>query len=1732
MNDTQSQAGESGPIPERGTSTAASGPAGSEFEGQIAGFYLLAMLCGAPPRGLPGTTIQRVSVQQANMGRPLDDVVIHAISESGKPALLEIQVKRSISFTPTDPVFRKIVGQIAAAARRPEFWATRYELAIATSRGSRKIDGPYQDLLMMARQIGDSATFSAQLRLSGAANEAMRTFVSTFQSHLKDEGAAHDEESTWKLLRRLQILTFDFAAPGSASEDLARERALRTLRGDDAARADALWGNLIRLAITVASSGGDRTRATLLESLAPLGFQFAGDRQYARSRAALAENSRQALADIDNQVGNVVLTRHERVLAVHEALDTGRYVEIRGDAGVGKSGVLRQVAESLQAEGHCVVLSPGRCVPRGWTAMRTQLAFDGTLHDLLIELANDGGATIFIDNLDSFDEEERLTVTDFLRAAVHVPGVSVLATARTDFGVEEPSWLPDEATKLLGRAPSVGIDSLSEAEVEQLTSQNPALERLLSENHPARQVARNLFRLARIARRQTADPLPHTEAEMAKEWWFTADGFRDRGWRDRARVLNDLALQALGGPDILEVTTHPAEAVDALVHSGTLRNLAADRVSFRHDVLREWAMACALDADPSLIDALDVRRPAPATAARGIELAARMKVEGAAGSLAWHGLLNRLSGEGAHRSWRRAALLAPARSEAAKVALPRIQSILFNERASLLRELVRTVMAVEVVPASKAFAAAGVDPELIPAGMTIPKGPAWLALVVWLLTVGDGIPVEAIPEAVDLYTGFSAGTLGLTSVTPVTTRRLYRWLRSFEPRSDSLNPSYNWSKLDREQIGSLRRDLRMGFFMFARTTPDLAAEYLQAVSGSEHNEDLVRSILEMRGTLAQAAPAELAKLTEISLIERPNKRHRRSGDEGEEAFTYLDHQFLPSSPAQGPFFELLVNAPEVGLALIRRLVDHAIAHGSRGRSAGDDVIQLGEGETKRFFPWTRTYFWSRESNYYALTSALMALEGWAHRRVEAGEPFGTVLSDVLGLPGSCAAYLLVGVDLLISHWPKSAASAIEFLASPELLCLDRSRHVHDQLEAPDLFGLRALQTEPQGTVTTAELKRRVSRRVTLDELIGNFVLSATPEQLTKLQTLLRQAGNRLGPAGDQSDLSDPEFMVVHALNLADLSNWQEIEVPRHDGSLVKGMHYVSPPSEGAHLQALRNAVAERSSDSAMQTSITLAIDDPSRLSLDQLRAAVAWASRAPQDLAAAAGDKGDDTWPRMRREAVLGAAMMTMRAGDASLLGSHAEWARAQLEEALNSDEKDPVHHVRAGLRFNPVAIAFAGLAYSLAHRSTRHDIRTLLEATAAGRHAAAHGFGAALATLVAVDDRLPRALLRCAFNACIVPVRDWQISDDEKVARAEQLRTGATSAVDAELAWLDGAYPEPQWPRFPEKEVRARRGLRIPARHPHVETPPPQELPAPEVVVHHQTASLWLAQLEALGSAAKTPWLRDLVTAYMTWTIKANGAELADGEEADGAPSSWNDAFFALTARCAVGLTPLQMEELVTAPISALPDQNFYDVLSDFLRSFDSLYFNGSDVDAVLAASVRSALADRMIASTGWMRLVGTRESSIEMHIAPAIATLFFNDHHFGGRTKTYLLGNGAARLGPFLPVLDKLVQSGPSPFVALVLLNLLEIAPRAEHLELLIRAGKTWLSSYPDFRSFWIDHGFGKRWCEILEKIHASRSDRLDPRARADALAVLADLVGLGVPEGVRVEDLLSPGHPPSLS
>ena len=163
-----------------------------------------------------------------------------------------------------------------------------------------------------------------------------------------------------------------------------------------------------------------------------------------------------------------------------------------------------------------------------------------------------------------------------------------------------------------------------------------------------------------------------------------------------------------------------------------------------------------------------------------MELAARSRLERSGDIAELQTLLDRVSRDDVHGSWRRAVLLALVRSEIANELLTLAAGALLRDGARMLRELIRIIIAVDVQPASQVLAAAGFDPATIPASINAPSGPSWHRLIFWLLNLGGDLPPRAIPDVVELYTSWSVGTIGVDPLTPALLQWLYQWLVEVE----------------------------------------------------------------------------------------------------------------------------------------------------------------------------------------------------------------------------------------------------------------------------------------------------------------------------------------------------------------------------------------------------------------------------------------------------------------------------------------------------------------------------------------------------------------------------------------------------------------------------------------------------------------------------------------------------------------------------------------------------------------------------------------------------------------------------------------------------------------------------------------------------------------------------------------------------------------------------------------
>jgi len=272
--------------------------------------------------------------------------------------------------------------------------------------------------------------------------------------------------------------------------------------------------------------------------------------------------------------------------------------------------------------------------------------------------------------------------------------------------------------------------------------------------------------------------------------------------------------------------------------------------------------------------------------------------------------------------------------------------------------------------------------------------------------------------------------------------RNYTAPRTYRTREEA-PPDLNIAHID-----EVRDEIRMILLTFAKQNGAAAARYLSGLRPDSIRYYDRQTILKSPGTLPQAAPGPFADFVLQTLTERKD-RNRSYSQRRYGPFEIHEHLFLDAPQDGEPFLSVLNSSPDDGLRLGAgscRTCD-GLAAGEQYRDARRLFPRLSipfPGNEKSFNGDQAIYRWARDAGPSLIaTTALRALEAWAHQQIEQGRAFEEVLHDVLGPSESSVAFVAVAVDIALSHWPQAARIAWPFVATPELLQYDDDRYTHD-----------------------------------------------------------------------------------------------------------------------------------------------------------------------------------------------------------------------------------------------------------------------------------------------------------------------------------------------------------------------------------------------------------------------------------------------------------------------------------------------------------------------------------------------------------------------------------------------------------------------------------------------------------------------------------------------------------------
>jgi hypothetical protein len=999
------------------------GGEGFTFEGDVAAFYLTALLTEGYAPGINERTVVRVSVQQRDFGEPLDDVIVDFEDAAKQPARLSLQVKRSltISKAKTNKDFRDIIRDSWATLKKSDFRVNtdRYGAAVGTVAPAKERD--LKTLCDWARESLTADHFYARFSQGGSASEDINVVKDDVVALLEEaNGTPCTNEEVHQFLAHFVLIQFDFLREGATDPPDAINRIRDCLAHDDAAQAPLVWSQAVQLARASAGKSGQFDRARLVRSISPVAH-IRGATSLRPDLDKLTELAKSYANLIPDDVGGTKLDRTSLLENLDANLTSARAVQVRGLPGSGKSVVVRRAVQRALERGPILFLKAEQLEGASWISYATSHGLSGApLEQLLVEVGAAGTPILFIDAIDRIEKEHQPVILDLIRSIVESPLLDnwrVVVSLR-DTGIEVlRNWLGDFLDAL--KVETLGVGQLSDDEAETLAKAKPHLRPFLFGSDQVQEIVRRPFFAKMLNQSYVADPstrtfAPQSEVDLIENWWRRG-GYSETGQTalERQRALLDLArvrASQLSQPIRLSQLTSIAH-INELISDGILQNAREGiSVRFAHDIFFEWAFFHVLaDRGAQWIEGIKACGEPPAVA-RVVELVSQWEYTQGKD---WPAYLAQTETSDLRPQWLRAWLVGPLGTAKFEADEDQFATTVFADDFRLLKKALVWFQAEKTSP-NTSILAGGFPQEQRQRYADLLGWPsdfaAWRRLIDFILRRISDIPQRLYPEVVAIFEVWQNALADLRNPTShALLQQCATWLAAIDAISTADGPDKNsayWEKVP--DLGALRKSLGRLLLRSSRAVPTFAADYLKRVANSERiRDDAFHDIIAYSPILAQSLPQLVVELSlaflrkelpdeqvarekqelhdeaewRKAVLAKPEAERSRKeklvlsgafylrtvGDfsyhDWEKLSIHDDHRsFWPPSPLREPFHSLFQSSPDEALRLLRELCNHAMNAWRQlhRHSHGREGTPIPLELT---FPWGTQRFWGTDREY-------------------------------------------------------------------------------------------------------------------------------------------------------------------------------------------------------------------------------------------------------------------------------------------------------------------------------------------------------------------------------------------------------------------------------------------------------------------------------------------------------------------------------------------------------------------------------------------------------------------------------------------------------------------------------------------------------------------------------------------------------------------------------------------------
>ncbi|MCH2070579.1 ATP-binding protein [Acinetobacter pittii] len=859
--------------------------------------------------------------------------------------------------------------------------------------------------------------------------------------------------------------------------------------------------------------------------------------------------SRQSLELIPKIIDGVELSRPALHKEFEDKLNLGRFIQITGLSGTGKSVLLRQIAESKANNLPSLFIKSDQLTGSNtWLEYLSRVGLPSfSISEWLISLEAVGGVPIvFIDGIDRISENSKPIIEELITTIFNNHDLTnwKIVTTLRDTGLEPLKLWVGALLKNIA-IQTLNVDLLSDDDCYTLAQQIPGIQKLLFSDSKVREIIRRPFFAKVLTSLKANNFEPESELELIDAWWERG-GFNETGQstynrQDFLKTLSELKSQSLS-KSVKRREIQPIDVLDSLVVDGIVHvNSKSSTVDFTHDIFYEWSLLyLLLEEEQDWLNKIESFGQPPYIS-RVVELLAQREFI----DDQWISHLENPKFKELRSQWLRAWVIGP-------IGYPKFIELSIGYTQVLLEndfDLFNKLLTWFQAEKTKANPVLLIQSDKLEMAIQYPwpsDASLWRTLLEYIFKLIPSIPPKVYPQILKIFEVWQY--LGIHIPSNQMSKMLLdvsiHWLLEISQKERS----NDWG-----QIVNLK-DFKLGLInlilVSIHSNPSYMEKYLNfLLLENEVSRDTYAHIVGASSLISQHHPKLLADLTLKFLldelpktrIEREERSYQRTKQYYQEllakpeeerskeeqlmidrralffhqapyqqiqrkdwenlSIKYESKYFYPSSPLKEPFFSLLKHSEDNALQLIRDLSNHAI-------KAWKQLCEISEQApipTTIEFPWGVQEFWGNEKQYIwkktvwinnAISSAFMVLENWCFEQLEQGRDFDELIHKITS--GNESVGILGVVSVLALNKQVVSNSILPVVTNFKILELDKYRF-QQCLQEPSttLFSLQDKSKYQNDIEAVRHNFNRQGHKLNLEFLLKYYFINSEFRELTK-----------------------------------------------------------------------------------------------------------------------------------------------------------------------------------------------------------------------------------------------------------------------------------------------------------------------------------------------------------------------------------------------------------------------------------------------------------------------------------------------------------------------------------------------------------------------------------------------------------------------------------------------------------